>query len=207
MVEFAAICLAANIYFEARNQPEIGQIAVAQVTLNRADYDMNRVCEVTLARKQFSWLNGKTKKDGKDLVILAAFEQPKDKKAWAKSKTIANQVLAKKHKDVVQGATHYHTKEVNPKWNRNLKKVTTIGDHIFYKEANRTFVAVSDVEVEPELKLIETLKTKACNPCASDVLKEKFSIKKKMVFTEGFSIESFLALLTFIPMRRKVFGE
>lgn len=152
MLEFAAICLAANIYFEARNQPLDGQIAVAQVTMNRASHDVNRVCEVTLKRKQFSWLNGKTNKN--ETVILAAFEQPKEKKAWAKSKEIANKVLKKRYRDRVAGATHYHTTRVNPKWNRseNMTKVTVIGDHIFYRAEQRPVVTTVASYEKPVIK-------------------------------------------------------
>ena len=35
MFEAALVCLAMNIYHEAKNQPSIGQIAVAQVVMNR----------------------------------------------------------------------------------------------------------------------------------------------------------------------------
>lgn len=160
MIEFAAICLAANIYFEARNQPLPGQIAVAQVTMNRANHDLNKVCETVLKRKQFSWLNGKTEVD-QDVVILAAFKQPKDKKAWVESKRVANMVLDNKVKDHAKGATHYHTKRVDPKWNRdrNIKKVTVIGDHIFYKQHAPVTVAYSQ-PVEKEAKVIKTAMTK-----------------------------------------------
>jgi hypothetical protein len=141
MIEFAAICLAANIYFEARNQTEEGQIAVAQVTMNRAGYDVNKVCEVTLKRKQFSWLNGKTKKG--DEVILAAFKQPKDKKAWTRAKKVANKVLGYEYDDIVGDATHYHTTKAKPYWSddNKLQKIGAVGDHVFYRK-NKTKDAV-----------------------------------------------------------------
>ena len=48
MITEAVFCLALNIYFEARNQPIIGQIGVAQGVLNRVDSEHypNTVCEV-----------------------------------------------------------------------------------------------------------------------------------------------------------------
>jgi spore germination cell wall hydrolase CwlJ-like protein len=133
MIELAAVCLALNIYFEARSEPVGGQIAVAQVTMRRATYNTDKVCEVVLAHKQFSWLNGKTKKKGN--MVLAAFEQPKDKKAWKAAKKTADLVLKKQAWDHSKGATFYHTKKVNPKWNRKMKVVAVIGNHIFYKAA------------------------------------------------------------------------
>lgn len=133
MLELAAVCLALNIYFEARSEPIGGQIAVAQVTMRRAANDRDKVCEVVMAHKQFSWLNGKTKK--KNGMVLAAFEQPKDKEAWKKAKKTANLVLTKRAWDHSNGATFYHTKKVNPKWNRKMKLVAVIGNHRFYQVA------------------------------------------------------------------------
>ena len=54
-------CLEKNIYFESRDQPWIGQIDVAQVTLNRVKDGRfpNTICKVVKQRKnrtcQFSW--------------------------------------------------------------------------------------------------------------------------------------------------------
>lgn len=50
----ALLCLASNIYFEARSEPIAGQIAVAEVTLNRVtsqDYP-NNICEVVLQENE-----------------------------------------------------------------------------------------------------------------------------------------------------------
>ena len=61
MIETALLCLALNVYFEARSEPIAGKIAVAEVTLNRVasqDYP-NTICEVVLQENQngcsFSW--------------------------------------------------------------------------------------------------------------------------------------------------------
>ena len=50
-------CLAMNIYHEARSESMQGQIAVAQVTLNRVEHDKwpSTICEVVYEPKQFSW--------------------------------------------------------------------------------------------------------------------------------------------------------
>ena len=39
--------------------------------------------------------------------------------------------------DFLNGATHYHRKDVDPYWNRKMLKVATIGDHIFYIDPYR----------------------------------------------------------------------
>ena len=57
-------CLAKNIYHEAGNQPVVGKLAVAQVTINRTKDPKfaGRVCDVVLARNQFSWANNHHKR-------------------------------------------------------------------------------------------------------------------------------------------------
>ena len=120
----AVMCLALNIYFEARSEEPMGQLAVAEVTLNRV---MSRrypdtVCEVVWQRKQFSWTH-----DGKSDV-------PKDAKAWDMAVRAAK--LAMKHRDVVivgNGVTHYHADYVKPYWTTAYERVAKVGTHIFYK--------------------------------------------------------------------------
>ena len=57
MIEMAITCLALNLYHEARGEPEIGQWAVAQVTMNRAEHDPAKVCDTVFKPRQFSWTN------------------------------------------------------------------------------------------------------------------------------------------------------
>ena len=75
----AATCLALAIYWEARNQPTIGQLAVAQVVVNRVESKRwpSTICDVVWQKKQFSWTH-----DGKS-------DRPKEKTAWRKSKMLA----------------------------------------------------------------------------------------------------------------------
>ena len=136
------MCLAKNIYFEAKNQPLIGQLAVAIVVLNRVkDHRFpNTICEVitqgpTLSwtenfpvrhRCQFSWYC-----DGRS-------DKPKHKKKWENSLKIASLVLAYKENvnDIIfilDDATFYHADYVYPAWRKSKKQIVQIGDHIFYK--------------------------------------------------------------------------
>lgn len=114
-------CLAQNIYHEARSEPLGGQIAVAQVTVNRvkASNFTKSICRVVFEPYQFSWTNNKHHKI-------------RDKKAWESSLIIAKAVLTNSIKMPNFTATHYHTKSVNPKWNRNMQILAVIGAHIFY---------------------------------------------------------------------------
>jgi len=130
MIETALMCLALNIYFEARSEPIQGQIAIAEVTLNRvasANYP-NDVCSVVLQENkdgcQFSWWC-----DGKS-------DQPREHNSLRTSKALAELMLNEGHHITVIGneATHYHSNDVHPYWANDLHKIRRIGKHIFYKK-------------------------------------------------------------------------
>ena len=142
ILETAFICLALNTYHEAKNQSMIGQIATAQVVMNRVADDRypNTVCEVVKQgphrpswenpekeypvkhRCQFSWYC-----DGKSDI-------PKNEKAWKKAQDYAYLVLYNRiNLDVTEGATHYHATYVRPAWAKTKTRTTRIEKHIFYR--------------------------------------------------------------------------
>ena len=142
LLETAFICLALNTYHEAKNQSLIGQIATAQVVMNRVEDKRfpNTVCEVVKQgptrpswedpkkeypikhRCQFSWYC-----DGKSDV-------PKNEKAWKKAQEYAYLVLYNRIAiDVTEGATHYHATYVKPSWAKTKTRTTRIESHIFYR--------------------------------------------------------------------------
>ena len=130
MIETALLCLALNVYFEARSEPIAGQLAVAEVTLNRVastNYP-NDVCSVVLQENkdgcQFSWWC-----DGKS-------DQPREHNSLRTSKALAELMLNEGRYITVIGneATHYHSNEVHPYWANDLHKIRRIGKHIFYKK-------------------------------------------------------------------------
>jgi hypothetical protein len=118
-------CLAYNIYHEARSESVEGQVAVAQVTMNRVFSERwaNNPCDVVRAHKQFSW----TLKKGSDKWHI------KDKKAWKLANTIAYNTIHNNYKYKMR-SLHYHTKKVNPKWNKKMTVEAIIGNHIFLME-------------------------------------------------------------------------
>jgi len=131
LIAEALMCLALNVYHEARSQPLIEQVAVAQVVLNRV-YSPNfpdTVCGVVYHNKypnqlnkcQFSWFC-----DGKSDI-------PRDSDAWLKANQVASLVLSPDFPDLVGGATHYHADYANPSWARTITQVAQIGRHIFYE--------------------------------------------------------------------------
>lgn len=122
-------CLARAIYFEARSEPEAGQIAVANVILNRVKSKRypNTICGVVydgahrLNSCQFSFAC-----DGKQ-------DAPRGPKEWAKARKLASRALAgDAYVRVVSTATHYHADYVNPRWSGTMKRLIKIGRHIFY---------------------------------------------------------------------------
>lgn len=132
----ALICLSLTIYFEARNQPLEGQIAVAQVVLNRvADKRYpNKVCDVVMQSRKY-------KDSGHPVLHTCQFsfycdgktDTPTDMDAYRWANHIALRTIYGTWPNFAEGATHYHTVYVNPIWRWTLTPVTLIGDHIFYK--------------------------------------------------------------------------
>ena len=129
-----ARCVAEAIYFEARNQDTLGQIAVAIVIRNRMkDYRWpSSACAVVKEghywkgnpvrhKCQFSyWCDGK-------------HEKPLEQEAWHKALYIAQEVIQDRISvDFLDRATHYHSLAVNPSWSKKYRLCAVIGDHIFY---------------------------------------------------------------------------
>jgi spore germination cell wall hydrolase CwlJ-like protein len=113
------VCLAKNIYHEARGESILGKLAVAKVTLNRVASGKFRetICKVVYQRGQFSWTESKYK------PIL-------DKNAWAESLHIAKLLMLNPELSKTQ-AMYYHNTKVKPNW-RQLERVDKIGNHVFY---------------------------------------------------------------------------
>lgn len=115
-------CLATNIYHEARSEPIEGQIAVAQVTVNRAKDKhqfANSVCGVVFERAQFSWTLGKPKR-------------VTDAKAWKTAVDVARVVLTQSQPLPRFNALFYHTTKIKPHWAKRKRVLTVIGNHVFY---------------------------------------------------------------------------
>jgi spore germination cell wall hydrolase CwlJ-like protein len=126
-------CLADAIYFEARGEPVRGQMAVAQVVVNRvfSGYYPNNICGVVYqnARRhlacQFTFAC-----DG----IPDRINEPA---AWERAKQIARDALDGKFwLNDVGKATHYRARWVHPWWIREMRKLDRIGVHTFYRPRN-----------------------------------------------------------------------
>lgn len=123
-------CLATAIYFEARGETYRGQVAVAQVVMNRVkDHRYpDTICGVVFQNQhkrnacQFSFAC-----DGIPEVV-------NEREPWVQAESIADQYLkGELYLTEVGTATHYHATYVSPKWAPRMEKVTQIGLHVFYK--------------------------------------------------------------------------
>jgi spore germination cell wall hydrolase CwlJ-like protein len=124
-------CLAEALYFEARGESVRGMFAVGEVIMNRVDSARypNTLCGVInqgTGRKfacQFTYTC-----DGNAEVI----HEPA---AWAKVGKVARLLVDGAPRQLTDGATHYHTRTVNPRWARVFPRTTTIGSHHFYRQS------------------------------------------------------------------------
>ncbi len=123
-------CLARNIYHEAGGEPFEGKVAVAQVTINRAEsgdfpsdicqvvYQKNIVYEKVLC--QFSWY-----------CSSASINKPMNGPVYTESMEVAKKVLLEGFRlPSIKNALYFHGDYVNPKWGK--QPVAKIGRHIFY---------------------------------------------------------------------------
>lgn len=122
-------CMTAAIYYEAANEPVVGQRAVAQVILNRVRHPAypDTLCGVVFQGSeratgcQFTFTC-----DGS--LARAPFKGP-----WLRAQSVAAAALGGVVEKSVGHATHYHASYVLPYWAPKLTKLTTIGSHIFYQ--------------------------------------------------------------------------
>ncbi|MBJ6988224.1 cell wall hydrolase [Devosia sp. MC532] len=123
-------CLATAVYFEARGEVYRGQVAVAQVVLNRVkDHRYpNTICGVVFQNQhkrnacQFSFAC-----DGIPDTVT-------ERQPWATAEEVAQKVVSGElYLTEVGSATHYHASYVRPAWAPRMEKLTQIGLHHFYK--------------------------------------------------------------------------
>ena len=122
-------CLAEALYFEARGETLKGQIAVAEVILNRVSSSRfpNTVCKVVhqgTGRKyacQFTYTC-----DGHP-------ENINEPRAYDRVAKVARMMLDGAPRKLSGGATYYHTTAVRPSWSRKFRRTAKLGVHLFYR--------------------------------------------------------------------------
>jgi spore germination cell wall hydrolase CwlJ-like protein len=115
-------CLAGAIYFESKGEPLAGQLAVAEVIINRTKSGKypTSLCGVVKQPSQFSFVRG-----GRMPPI------EKDSAAWRKAVAIAHIATNDLADSPVPSATSFHATYVSPRW--RMKRLATVGRHVFYR--------------------------------------------------------------------------
>jgi spore germination cell wall hydrolase CwlJ-like protein len=125
-------CLARAVYFEARSESELGQIAVAKVVLNRVkdpEYP-NTICGVVYQG------SGRRNSCQFSFACDGLPDDVKSASAWAQAKRVAKKTIAGDAKVAsLTTATNYHADYVKPKWAKSMKRLVKIGRHIFYEDS------------------------------------------------------------------------
>lgn len=118
------LCLAGAVYFEARGEELEGQLAVAQVILNRAASGVfpTSLCEVVKQPAQFSFVS-----HGRFPAI------DKNSDCWHRALAIAD--IARQRRlggEVAANVLWYHATYVSPSWDREKTRTAQIGNHVFF---------------------------------------------------------------------------
>ena len=116
-------CLATGVYFESKGEPLAGQLAVGQVIANRAASGgrfPSTYCGVLFQRGQFSFIHGQS-------LPHVSHEN----RQWQTAVAIAKIIDQHLKDSAVGNALFFHARYVAPAW--RLKRVASIGNHVFYR--------------------------------------------------------------------------
>lgn len=114
-------CLAKAVYFEAKGEPLTGQLAVAEVIMNRAKSGRfaPTLCGVVKQPSQFSFVRG------------GGFPPVVNQAMWRQAVGVAHVAANGLWDGPAQGALYFHAKRVSPNWGK--RRVAAVGNHIFYR--------------------------------------------------------------------------
>ena len=117
-------CLAGAVYFESRGEPLDGQLAVAQVVINRSEDNRwpASYCSVVYQKAQFSFVRG-----GRMPAINTASA------AWERAKAVATIAHKGLWESKADDAVYFHAQYVSPSWSRRKTRLAQIDTHIFYR--------------------------------------------------------------------------
>ncbi|MFN4038227.1 MAG: cell wall hydrolase [Erythrobacter sp.] len=117
-------CLAGAVYFESRGEPLTGQLAVAQVIINRTDDPRfpASYCGVVKQAGQFSFI-----RSGRMPHIR------EHSPAWARARAIAEIAHQGLWQSEASDAVFFHARYVRPGWSQRKQRLAQINTHIFYR--------------------------------------------------------------------------
>jgi hypothetical protein len=122
-------CLSEAVYYEARSENVRGQMAVAEVIMNRVRDSRfpKTVCGVVF--------QGQYRETGCQFTFTCdgSLRHKPQGAAWDRARAIALNVSLGLNKPMTNKATHYHTDYVNPYWSAGMVETAEIGSHIFYR--------------------------------------------------------------------------
>jgi N-acetylmuramoyl-L-alanine amidase len=116
-----ADCLAKAVYFESKGEPLNGQLAVAEVIMNRAKSGRfaKTLCGVVKQPSQFSFVRG------------GGFPPVVNQAMWRQAVGVAQVAMSGLWESTAPNALFFHARRVSPNWGK--KHVATVGNHIFYR--------------------------------------------------------------------------
>ncbi|ARS26513.1 cell wall hydrolase [Sphingomonas sp. KC8] len=115
-------CIAKIVHHESANQPRAGQLAVAQLVMNRVESGRfaDTICGVAHQPGQF--------------FNTRAYNPRRDSATWKTAVEVSREAIAGHTADVVPGALFYHASYVAPpRFFRTRARAGVLGDHIFYR--------------------------------------------------------------------------
>ncbi len=118
-----AECLAASVYFESKGEPLEGQLAVAEVVINRAESGgrfPSSICKVVFQKGQFHFVRS----GGFPPIAKAG-------RAWREAVAIARIAMDEAWESRASDAMFFHARRVSPGWNK--VRVAQLGNHVFYR--------------------------------------------------------------------------
>ncbi|GGC03850.1 hypothetical protein GCM10011363_20590 [Marivita lacus] len=127
-------CLAEALYFEARGETIQGQFAVAEVIMNRVKSGRfpDDICSV------INQGTGKKYQCQFTYTCDGIPERIREPQAWDRVGKVARAILdGRAPMNLTNGATHYHTTAVRPRWSRSYTQTASYGVHVFYRHTWR----------------------------------------------------------------------
>lgn len=127
-------CLAQAIYHEARGESVEGQLAVANVIINRA---MSKKYPTTICGVVYQNADKGKFKCQFSFACDGKSDGGTERIAWNRSLKLADQAFREFQQGDTPGVVpdsvlYYHTKAVNPSWSNKFREVASIGSHVFY---------------------------------------------------------------------------
>jgi N-acetylmuramoyl-L-alanine amidase len=116
-----ADCLAKAVYFESKGEPLDGQLAVAEVIMNRAKSGRfaGTLCGVVKQPSQFSFVRG------------GGFPPIVNQAMWRQAVGVAQVAMNGLWESTAPNALYFHARRVSPNWGK--QRVAAVGNHIFYR--------------------------------------------------------------------------